>query len=84
MFAGTGTFRVDTGWLHEIGWNLIDPETSRVVADGCRSLHDPQGLLSRLCNAVRAQGGYGTYGNQDFRRLEFAPVDQFLRQVREV
>jgi Streptomycin adenylyltransferase len=95
------TFRVDTGWLHEIGWNLIgarparwvdedygalwsrrlwlepagdeiefgfalpswaetspiDPGTSRVIADGCRSLHDPQGRLSRLCNAVREQGG---------------------------
>jgi hypothetical protein len=34
----------------------IDPLTRRVIADGCRSLHDPQGLLSRLCIAVREQG----------------------------
>jgi hypothetical protein len=32
----------------------IDPGTRRVIADGCRSLHDPHGMLSRLCDAVRA------------------------------
>jgi len=89
-------FRVDTGWLQEIGWTQIgawparwtdedygalwsrrlwleptgheiefgfampswaetrpiDPGTRHVIANGCRSLHDPQGLLSRLCKAV--------------------------------
>jgi uncharacterized protein len=30
----------------------LDPETRRVVADGCRVLHDPNGLLARLCAAV--------------------------------
>jgi hypothetical protein len=90
-------FRLDTGWLDEIGWSMIgaqparwvdedygalwsrrvwlepageeiefgfaapswaethpiDPGTRRVIADGCRVLHDPQGLLRRLCNALR-------------------------------
>ncbi len=30
----------------------LDPGTRRVVADGCRILHDPDRLLSRLCAAV--------------------------------
>ncbi len=34
----------------------IDPGTRRVIADGCRSLHDPQGMLSGLCIEVREQG----------------------------
>ena len=29
-----------------------DPGTARVVRDGCRPLHDPQGLLGRLVTAV--------------------------------
>ncbi|MGC9272115.1 nucleotidyltransferase domain-containing protein [Acidiphilium sp.] len=33
----------------------IDPGTRRVIADGCRILHDPQGLFSRLCIAVCEQ-----------------------------
>lgn len=30
----------------------LDPGTRRVVADGCRILHDPEGLLSRLYAVV--------------------------------
>jgi predicted nucleotidyltransferase len=30
----------------------IDPGTQRVITDGCRALHDPEGLLTRLCAAV--------------------------------
>jgi uncharacterized protein len=31
----------------------LDPGTRQVIADGCRVMHDPEGLLSRLCAAVR-------------------------------
>jgi uncharacterized protein len=30
----------------------LDPGTRQVVADGCRILHDPKGLLASLCRAV--------------------------------
>jgi hypothetical protein len=30
----------------------VDAGTRRVIADGCRILHDPRGLLQRLCAAV--------------------------------
>jgi predicted nucleotidyltransferase len=33
--------------------NPLDPGTRRVVADGCRILHDPDGLLDRLCASVK-------------------------------
>lgn len=35
----------------------IDAGTRRVIANGCRSLHDPQGLLMRLCISAGAQEG---------------------------
>jgi uncharacterized protein len=41
-------------------WANVDPidlGTRRVVSDGCRVLHDPKGLLIRLCAAVA--GGTG-------------------------
>jgi uncharacterized protein len=30
----------------------LDPGTRAVIADGCRILHDPKNILSRLCAAV--------------------------------
>jgi predicted nucleotidyltransferase len=35
----------------------IDPGTRRVISDGCKILHDPDGALSRLCIAVKATSG---------------------------
>jgi predicted nucleotidyltransferase len=32
--------------------NSLDPGTQRVIADGCRILHDPKELLNRLCATV--------------------------------
>jgi uncharacterized protein len=32
----------------------LDPGTRRVVADGCHILHDPAGVLDRLCTAVKS------------------------------
>lgn len=32
--------------------NPVEPGTGRVIADGCRILHDPEKILSRLCVAV--------------------------------
>ena len=37
--------------------NPVDPGTQRVIADGCCALHDPEGLLTGLCAAVK--GGPG-------------------------
>ena len=34
--------------------NPLEPGTQHVIADGCRILHDPDGLLARLCVAVAA------------------------------
>jgi uncharacterized protein len=31
----------------------LDPGTRQVIADGCRILHDPDGMLGRLCAAAR-------------------------------
>jgi uncharacterized protein len=36
--------------------NPLDPGTRRVIADGCRILHDPRKILSRLCDAVTGPG----------------------------
>ncbi len=47
-------FEVEIGFAHP-AWaevDPLDPGTQRVVADGCRILHDPDRLLSRLCAAV--------------------------------
>ena len=30
----------------------VDTGTQQVIANGCRILHDPRGLLKRLCAAV--------------------------------
>ncbi len=41
------------------GWaatNSVDAGTKRVVQDGCRILHDPDGLLARLKSAVDSAG----------------------------
>ena len=35
--------------------NPIDPGTRRVIADGCRILHDPENMLSRLCTAISSR-----------------------------
>ncbi len=35
------------------GIDPVDPGTRRVVTDGCRPLHDPHGLLTRLLAACR-------------------------------
>jgi uncharacterized protein len=34
----------------------LDPGTREVIADGCRILHDPKSLLTRLCAAVAKDG----------------------------
>jgi len=34
--------------------NPVDPGTRRVIAEGCRILHDPEKMLSRLCTSVSA------------------------------
>jgi uncharacterized protein len=34
------------------GVNPLDPGTLRVMADGCRILHDPRKILNRLCAAA--------------------------------
>ncbi len=47
-------FEVEIGFAHP-AWaevDSLDPGTQRVVADGCRILHDPDRLLARLCAAV--------------------------------
>jgi uncharacterized protein len=47
-------FEVEIGFARP-SWaevNPLDPGTRRVVADGCRILYDPDGLLARLCAAV--------------------------------
>ena len=36
--------------------NPLDPGTRSVIADGCRILHDPRKILSRLCDAVSGPG----------------------------
>jgi hypothetical protein len=39
-----------------LGWAVVSPldtGTRRVISDGCRILHDPDGFLERLCVAVR-------------------------------
>jgi hypothetical protein len=36
--------------------NPLDPGTRRVIADGCRILHDPKKILSRLCAAISGPG----------------------------
>ena len=43
-----------------VAWALTDPVdagTRRVVSDGCRILHDPDGLLAHLCRAVKGSIG---------------------------
>jgi ribosomal protein S18 acetylase RimI-like enzyme/predicted nucleotidyltransferase len=43
-----------------VAWAFTDPVdagTRRVVSDGCRILHDPDGLLAHLCRAVKGSIG---------------------------
>jgi len=40
----------EPGWA---GVDPVDPGTRRVVADGCRPLHDPLGVLARLLAACQ-------------------------------
>jgi uncharacterized protein len=48
--------------------NPLDPGTRQVIADGCRILHDPYGLLRRLCAAVaREPAPLSSLQNQQFR-----------------
>jgi len=50
----------DCRWLVELTfasltWTNADPldaGTRRVISDGCRILHDPDGLVARLCKAI--------------------------------
>ena len=36
--------------------NPLDPGTRSVIADGCRILHDPGKILSRLCKCTKRAG----------------------------
>ncbi len=54
LWLEQGRFEVEIGFARP-AWaeaNPLDPGTQRVVADGCRILHDPDRLLARLCAAV--------------------------------
>ncbi len=54
LWLEQGRLEVEIGFARP-AWaevNPLDPGTQRVVADGCRILHDPDRLLARLCAAV--------------------------------
>jgi uncharacterized protein len=54
LWVEQGRVEVEIGFARPAWANVnpLDPGTQRVVADGCRILYDPDGLLARLCAAV--------------------------------
>ena len=55
IWLGPNGVEVEIGFA-SVSWanvNPLDSGTRHVISDGCRILHDPKGMLRRLCSAVR-------------------------------